>query len=320
MSDLRILVTGSSGFIGRALVRQLSEESGWIVRSALRSGRRESGADETVKSPGLSKGSDWRAALSGVDVVVHAAGRAHRMNDSAEDQLAAFRQVNTEGTLALARQAAKAGVRRFIFLSSIKVNGEYTRPGQPFRSADEPAPLDPYGISKLEAEEGLRDLARETGMEVTVIRPVLVYGPGVPANFRKMMAWVARGVPLPLGRVNNQRSLVSLGNLVDLIRVCLSHPAAANQTFLVSDGEDLSTPELLTRLGSVLGKPARLLPVPEKLLVGLMKLVGRGDMANRLCGSLQVDMSDTCQRLGWKPPEKLDDALRKTANDFLTRP
>ena len=261
--------------------------------------------------------SNWTDALSGVKVVVHLAARVHIMRDEAADPLAEFRRVNVEGTLNLARQAAEAGVRRFVYLSSIKVNGEQTLLGKPFTEQDLPTPLDPYGMSKYEAEEGLRKLAQKTGMEVVVIRPVLVYGPGVKANFLNMMRWLHKGVPLPLGAIHNRRSLVALDNLVDLIVTCIDHPAAANQIFLVSDGEDLSTTELLRRMGLALGRPARLIPVPVSLLTAWAALLGRRDMAQRLCGSLQVDISKTQTLLGWKPPISVDEGLRRTAQGFL---
>nr|WP_091817059.1 SDR family oxidoreductase [Marinobacter mobilis] len=315
--DRRVLVTGSSGFIGWALVRSLVAVDGICVRAASRQERACPDAQEVFRSPDLSPGADWRHCLPDVDVVVHTAARVHVMNDSVVDPLAEFRRVNTEGTLALARQAAEAGVRRFIFLSSVKVNGEGTPPGRPFTASDTPAPSDAYGISKREAEDGLRQLALETGMEVTIIRPVLVYGPGVGANFRRLMVWLVRGIPLPLARVNNHRSLVAVDNLVDLIRVCLVHPAAGNRVFMVSDGDDLSTPDLLRRLGGALGHPARLLSVPEKILRWGLRLVGREDLTNRLCGSLLVDISDTCDQLGWAPPVAVDAALRDTAVEFL---
>jgi UDP-glucose 4-epimerase len=215
--------------------------------------------------------------------------------------------------LNLARQAAAAGLRRFVFVSSIKVNGEATQLARPFIADDAPAPLDAYGVSKMEAEQGLREIARQTGMEVVIIRPPLVYGPGVKANFAAMMRWLKRGVPLPLGAIHNQRSLVALDNLVDLILTCLTHPAATNQTFLVSDGEDVSTTELLRRMGQAMGKTARLLPVPASWLKVAASLVGKGDVAQRLCGSLQVDISKTRELLGWVPPVSLDEGLRRAA-------
>lgn len=238
------------------------------------------------------------------------------MNDTADDPLVEFRKANVDGTLSLARQAAAAGVQRFIFISSIKVNGEGTELGYPYRADDTPAPQDPYGVSKMEAEQGLRALAAETGMEVVIIRPVLVYGPGVKANFRSMMSWLRKGIPLPLGATGNKRSLVAVDNLVDLIATCIDHPAAANQTFLVSDGEDLSTTQLLQRMGSALGRPARLLPVPASLLQAGAAMLGRRAIAQRLCGSLQVDICKTRERLAWAPPVSVDDALRKTARAF----
>jgi UDP-glucose 4-epimerase len=215
--------------------------------------------------------------------------------------------------LNLARQAAAAGLKRFVFISSVKVNGESTQLGKPFEANALPAPLDAYGVSKMEAELGLREIAAKTGMEVVIIRPPLVYGLGVKANFASMMRWLQRGVPLPLGAIHNQRSLVSLGNLVDLILTCLTHPAAANQTFMVSDGEDVSTTELLRRMAQAKDHPARLLPVPESWLKLGAALVGRADIAQRLCGSLQVDISKTRQLLGWTPPFTLDEGLAQAA-------
>jgi nucleoside-diphosphate-sugar epimerase len=239
------------------------------------------------------------------------------MNDVSADPLAAFREVNVEGTLNLARQAAASGVKRFIFISSIKVNGEGTEPGTVYTADDVPAPVDPYGISKLEAEQGLRVLAATTGMEVVIIRPVLVYGPGVKANFLSMMRWLYRGVPLPFGAVRNRRSLVAMDNLVDLIVICSDHPAAANQTFLASDGEDVSTTDLLRKLARALGKSAFLVPIPVWLMSGVATLLGRRPLSQRLFGSLQVDISKNRQLLGWTPPVSLDKALSLTAQHFL---
>jgi UDP-glucose 4-epimerase len=261
----------------------------------------------------LEPSTDWTAALDGVSAVIHCAARVHVMADTAADPLEEFRHVNVQGTLNLARQAAAAGVRRFVFVSSIKVNGEATQPGAPFTADDAPAPLDAYGVSKMEAEQGLRELAAQTGMEVIIIRPPLVYGPGVKANFAAKMRWLQRGVPLPLGAIHNQRSLVALDNLVDLIVTCLTHPAAANQTFLVSDGEDVSTSELLRRMGQALDRPARLLPVPQSWLKLAAAMVGKSDVAQRLCGSLQVDISKTRQLLSWTPPLSLDQGLKRAA-------
>jgi len=240
------------------------------------------------------------------------------MNEESSDPLAEFRRVNVEGTLRLARQAAEAGVRRFVFVSSIKVNGEHSQPGHLFTADQIPAPDDPYGISKCEAEAGLRALSLETGMEVVIIRPPLVYGPGVKANFLAMMRWLQWGVPLPLGGLTeNRRSLVFLDNLVDLIVICIDHPAAANQTFLVSDDEDLSTAALLRRMAAALGRPARLIPVPAGLITMGAKLISRPGIAQRLCESLQVDIGKTKALLGWSPPISVDEGLRRTAVHWI---
>jgi UDP-glucose 4-epimerase len=259
----------------------------------------------------MSPNIDWSRAVNGIDALVHCAARVHVMKDDATDPLEAYREVNVSGTLNLARQAAQAGVRRFIFVSSIKVNGETTQLGQPFTAEDAPSPLDPYGVSKLEAEQGLRDIEAQTGMEVVIVRSPLVYGPGVKANFASMMRWVASGIPLPLGAIHNARSMVALDNLVDLFVTCLKHPAAAGQTFLVSDGEDVSTTELLRRTAQAMGKRAFLLPVPAFVLEWGAALLGKRDVAQRLCGSLQVDINKTRRLLGWTPPLTLEQGLKK---------
>lgn len=312
-----ILVTGGSGFVGGAAVDLLIKRGRLVRVAKRRPGASTPAGAETVTVGDLSAQTDWSAALVGVDTVVHAAARVHVMQDAAVDPLAEFRRVNVHGTLNLARQAAAGAVRRFVFISSVKVNGEETRSGSPFRADDLSAPLDPYGISKMEAEQGLREIAAETGMEVVIIRPPLVYGPGVKANFQAMMRWLARGVPLPLGAIDNRRSLVALDNLLDLVMTCIDHPAAANQTFLVSDGEDLSTTQLLQRMGQALGKQAHLIPVPPALIKLGAALVGKPAIAQRLCGSLQVDISKTRQLLGWRPPLSVDEGLKRAAKGFL---
>lgn len=308
-----VAISGASGFVGGALLASLGAR-GWGIRGIARSGVAGSGL---LRSPELGAHADWSSLLSGCAAVVHAAARVHVMRDTADDSLAEFRRVNVDGTLALARSAARAGVRRFIFLSSVKVNGEETAPGRAFRHDDTPAPVDPYGVSKLEAERGLRELGNDTGMEIVVIRPPLVYGPGVKANFRSMMRWVHRGVPLPFGAIRNKRSFIALDNLVDLVGSCLEHRTAPGGVFLASDGEDLSTPELLERVGRALGRPARLVSVPGTLLRLAATVVGKRDLGRRLCGSLQVDISMTRQRLGWTPPVSVDEALEKTVRHFL---
>ncbi len=265
----------------------------------------------------LSSEIDWTVALRSVDQVVHLAARVHVMNDKSSDPLADFRSVNVEGTANLARQAAAAGVRRFVYLSSIKVNGECTKEGRPFTADDAPAPEDPYGVSKHESEQLLQQIAAEIGMEVVIIRSPLVYGTGVKANFESMMRWLARGVPLPLAAVTeNRRSLVALDNLVGLIITSLSHPAAANQTFLVSDGEDLSTADLLRRMGAALGQPARLFYMPTSVLKLGAQVVNKPGIYQRLCGSLQLDIAKTRRLLDWIPPLSVDEGLRRAAEGF----
>lgn len=316
----KVLLTGGTGFVGRAVLNHLCQSRREVVACSRAESMDVPDGARFLHVLGVDANTDWTPALDGGEVVIHSAARVHVMNDQSSDPLAEFRKVNVEGTLNLARQAAVAGVRRFIFVSSIKVNGEGTPQGVYYKADDIPNPLDPYGISKMEAEHGLRELAAQTGLEVVIIRPVLVYGPGVKANFLSMMRWLQKGVPLPFGAIHNKRSLVALDNLVDLIVTCIDHPAAANQTFLVSDGEDLSTSDLLRRMGDALGKPARLLPVPSRLLETGALMLGKQALAQRLCGSLQVDISKTRELLGWSPPVGVDQALLRTAVHFLAQP
>src|SRR5690554_2679844 len=278
---VKVLLTGATGFVGKGLARQLGRMEGVSLACAVRrSGTPQCGEEFAVGE--LQATTDWYAALAGRNVVVHAAARAHIMRDETENSLAEYRRVNVDGTLNLARQAAEAGVSRFVFVSSIKVNGEETGEGMRFSADQLPAPEDAYGISKLEAEQALQALAEETGMEVVIIRPPLVYGPGVKGNFATMIKLVHKGLPLPLGAVHNKRSLVALDNLVDLIITCIDHPGAANQVFLAGDGKDLSTTELLRGIGQVMGKPARLLAVPTGLLMFGAGLLGKKDVAQRV--------------------------------------
>ena len=309
-----ILITGATGFVGRAVMNSLSESCGYLTKGVVRVGEPSAGSPIV---PSIDGTTDWCTSIGGVDAVVHLAAKVQIMKGDVAEPLTAFRKVNVEGSLALARQAAGAGVKRFVFISSIKVNGEQTLYGQRYTTDDTPNPADPYGTSKYEAEQGLRAIAAETGMEVVIIRPVLVYGPGVKGNFLSMMRWLHKGVPLPLGAIHNLRSLVALDNLVDLIVTCLQHPEAANQTFLVSDGEDLSTTGLLQRTASAMGVKARLIPLPASIIQTAASLLGKRDVAQRLCGSLQVDISKTHQILGWAPPVRVDQALKRTAQHFL---
>jgi len=314
-----VLLTGATGFVGRAIVEELILQK-YNIRIALRNiCTYVPRGVVPIKVGDMLIDTNWQNALCGVDVVIHAAARVHVLTDMAVDSLAEFRRINVEGTLNLARQAVSAGVKRFVFISSIKVNGESTAHGRPYTTADEPSPVDFYGVSKYEAELGLLDIAAKSGIEVVIIRPVLVYGPGVKANFLSMMRWLNKRAPLPFGAIDNKRSLVALDNLVDLIVTCIDHPAAANESFLVSDDEDLSTTELLQRMAVALGRPTRLLPVPTGLLKAVAVFLGKRDVAQRLLGSLQVDISKTKETLGWTPPVSVDVALKKTAEDFLSR-
>lgn len=304
----RVLVTGGSGFVGSALIKGLLSAH----REVLAVGRSE--VDLPVERVLVSSFNELGALdhkLSSVDVVVHCAARAHVMKDDTQDPLAEYRKVNVEGTLNLARHAAAAGVKRFVFVSSIKVNGEQTLPGSPFTEDVVPDPKDPYGVSKYEAEQKLEGLSSETGMEVVVVRPPLVYGPGVKGNFASIIRLIDKGMPLPLGAIDNKRSLVALDNLVDLIVTCIDHPAAAGQIFFVSDGQDLSTTELLRRIADAMGKPARLLPVPAGLLMLGASFLGKEAVARRLLSSLQVDISKARRLLGWQPPVSVEEGLAR---------
>ncbi len=317
----KIIVTGATGFVGNALFNHLLTDTTCTPVAITR--QRHTAAFPTgstvIQAGNITPDTNWSTALQGAEYVVHTAARVHVMRDTSSDPLEAFRKVNVQGTLNLAQQAVHHQIKRFIFISSIKVNGEGTAPGHAYRADDTPAPADPYGISKLEAEQQLLKLATTSGMEVVIIRPPLVYGPGVKANFLKMMQWVYRGIPLPFGAIHNKRSLVALDNLVDLIKCCISHPAAANQTFLAGDGQDLSTTELLRKIGMFMEKRLRLLPIPENLLKSTAALLGKADIGHRLCGSLQVDISPTSEQLGWTPPLSTDEGLQKTVADFLSK-
>ena len=309
------LVTGANGFIGQSLSLELILQ-GHLVRATLRNVISQSNDFSQVVVGSIDGETDWSIALRDIDTVIHLAARVHVMKDASIDPLTEFRKVNVEGALNLAKQAAKAGVKRFIFISSIKVNGEHTDLDKPFTEVDLADPQDAYGISKFEAEQGLLLIAQQTGMEVVIIRPPLIYGPGVKANFKSMLHFVKRGIPLPFGIINNKRSFVYLGNLISLIIRCIDHPEAANQVFLVSDGEDLSTTQLLTGCAKALGVKARLLPVPQKLIEFFANLLGKQDMAQRLCGNLQVDISKARHLLNWTPPVSVADGLIETCKQI----
>lgn len=311
---MRLLVTGSSGFVGSAFV-ELAESQGDTCIKQRRSSNGKS--DDNVFLADLSSPTDWSLALKDIECVVHCAALVHQMKGVPEIEI--YRRANTEGTVSLARQAADAGVKRFVFVSSIKVNGESTESGSPFKSDVSVAPTDPYGLSKFEAEQQLRLLSQETGMEVVIVRPPLVYGPGVKANFRAMMNWVSKGVPLPLRYTGNKRSFVFLQNLVDLLWHCTRHPNAPGNTFLVSDDNDVSTSELLEGMAAAMNKKAILVYVPRWLIEGLTDLIGKKAISNRLFGDLQVDISDTKKILGWVPPFSMEQGLAATAKAFLTQ-
>ena len=315
---MKVLVTGASGFVGTALCENLIAR-GLTTTGIVRQMPENPlpGVDYQIVS-GFSKSKFWEEILVGVDVVVHCAARAHIMRDSERDPLAAYREVNVEGTRSLAEQAVSYGVKRFIYISSIKVNGEGTNE-HPYKADDIPAPEDSYGISKWEAEQVLQKIGCTSNLEIVIIRPPLVYGPEVRVNFLKLMKLVKSGLPLPFGAIHNNRSFVAVDNLVDLILICLHHPAATNQTFLVSDGDDLSTTDLLRRMAKAFGISSRLVPVPVFLLRTVAFLLGKTDLTQRLCGSLQIDISRAKQLLGWTPKVSVDEALLKTAKHFLKK-
>ena len=315
MSDKRyILVTGANGFIGKALSQRL-KDSGFNLRVAVRQKDIKFVLDfEEAEVGYIGLGTDWTQALAGIDIVIHLAGRAHITSKSESDSLDVFRKVNTLGTERLARMSAKAGVKRFIFISSVKVNGEGSL--KRYTEVDNPDPQDTYGISKREAEDVLRIIAADTGMEVVILRLPLVYGPGVKANFKNLIKISTMALPLPLKSINNQRSFIYLGNLVDAISLCIRHPLAANQTFLVSDGEDVSTLDLIKIIANAAGKKLRLFALPQSILRILFKIVGKEKELEKLTGTLLIDSSKIRNVLGWRPPFTLEQGIKETVKNY----
>lgn len=313
----RILVTGAGGFVGRALCAALQQEKLTGV-AALRRAPGGTGLAEEIAVGDFGPDTDWQASLQDVACVVHLAARTHVLDDRSPDPLAEYRRINVAATSNLARQAARAGVRRFVFLSSVKVNGESTA-SRPYSEHDDPRPEDAYGLSKREAEDALRAIGNETGMEIVILRPPLVYGPGVKGNFLQLLRAVAHGVPLPLASIDNRRSLVYVGNLVDIIIACIRTPAAAGKTFLVSDGEDLSTPAMIRRLAAAMGRSPRLLPCPPTLLALAARLFGREAAFRRLNGSLTVDSSLLRETLGWQPRYSTNQGFSATVQWYHRR-
>jgi len=303
----KILVTGGNGYIGNALFRRLVAEEKDVYAGC----RNEYSFYKSIKTPELSAQSNWVDLLVGFNVVIHVAGLAHMPNVNSHITNQAFRKINTDGTLKLARDAALSGVKRFIFISSISVNGIQNRLGYPFTELDIPNPHNEYGLSKWLAEEGLLSIAHNSKMEVVIVRPPLVYGPDAPGNFGVLMRIVRSGCPLPLGAVNNRRSFIALDNLVDFLVTCIDHPAASGQTFLVSDGEDISTTQLLQKIFKAMNRTALMLPLSERILAFVAKLLGKKIFALSLLGSLQVDIRKAVELLDWKPPLSVDEGLRR---------
>lgn len=310
MSNL--LITGANGFIGRALISKLALQTNYFIRASVRKKTIQFPRQiEVFENMEASSNTNWADALRDIDVVIHLLARVHVMHDKVANPLLEYRNINVNATIALAKLAAKQGIKRFIFLSTVKVNGESTS-NKPFSEFDLPHPQDAYAISKWEAEEALKKISKDTGMELVIIRSPLVYGPNVKANFLKMIQYIKRGIPLPLGAIQNKRSLISIDNLIDFIVTTISHPKAAHQTFLISDDEDISTTDLLRRIGKHIGKPARLIPLHPRILSFLFNILGRQDFGDRLLGSLEVDITKAKKLLAWSPPKTLDEGLRAT--------
>lgn len=316
MTFEKILITGANGFVGKELCKTLASR-GYLVYGATRIPYEPSFLTRNIIVGDINSTTDWKTALNGCDVIIHLAARVHIMHETADHPLAEFRRLNVDGTEHLARCAVAAGVKRFVYVSSIKVNGEETRRGEAYTQQSSPMPQDPYGVSKWEAEQALHRVAQETGLEVVIVRPPLVYGPNVKGNFAQMISVVARGVPLPFACVNNKRSLVYVKNLVDALMLCATHPSAPGNTYLVSDGEDVSTSDLLHKLAFAMGKKSRLFLFPMSLLKLVARVLGKSDQVGRLLGSLRVDSSKIRRELGWVPPFSVDDGLKATVKEKL---
>jgi nucleoside-diphosphate-sugar epimerase len=322
----KVLATGANGFIGQAICKALSK-NGYAVKAAVRSIEKVRGENdcelsgsrvEWIEVGEIGPKTDWGAALSEVEMIVHLAARVHVMTETAGEANKKYRDVNVRGTERLATMAAKSRVKRLIYLSSVKVNGTKTAT-RPFRETDQPRPQEPYSVSKQEGEEVLRRISRDTGLETVIVRPPLVYGPGVKGNFLRLLRAVDRGYPLPLAKVWNRRSLIGLGNLVSFIEECINHPLAAGETFLVADGEDISTPELIRRVARVMHRPARLLPFAPSCLRIMGDLLGFRDTLDRVCDSLVVDINKARKLLSWVPPYTIEQELQRTVVWYLDR-
>jgi len=312
----KILITGANGFVGQALCRTLKDFSEYRLSLAVRDihnpSLRDLNGAEIVGIADIGPETDWRKALEGVETVVHLAARVHIMNETASDPLAEFKQTNTKGTLRLARQASEAGVNRFIFISTIKVNGEEGQ--RPYTEDDTPNPQDPYAVSKFEAEEGLKRIASASAMEAVIVRPPLIYGPGVGGNFIKLIRLIDQGFPLPFLSINNRRSLLSVNNLAHFLIHCIGYSKKIKGTFLLSDGNDLSTPDLIRLLAQCLGKKARLFPVPKGLMKGISSALGQRAAFDRLWGSLQVDICKARKTLDWTPKYTHQHEMQQTTD------
>tara|TARA_R110000823_G_scaffold267909_3_gene387894 strand:- start:249 stop:1217 length:969 start_codon:yes stop_codon:yes gene_type:complete len=320
MIDKCCLITGANGFLGTALVKRLQTEYSSVKCAVRTLGKNKNSNGNVIEIGSINSTTDWKASLVGVDVIVHTAARVHVMSDESLNPLEEYRETNTFGTINLAKQAVESGVKRFIFISTIKVNGESTLLERPFKADDPREPQDFYGQSKAEAEEQLLELSEQTGLEVVIIRPPLIYGPGVKANFASLLKLVNRGIPLPFDRISmNARSLISITNLVDLISCCIDHPKAINQVFLASDDHDLSTREIIINMSKALKKTNTMFPIPVLFYRIAGKMFKKEDACDRLIGSLQLDITHTKELLNWIPPQKVEDGFKETVTTFIKR-